>query len=130
MRNNIADARHSYALTRPDSSFTQSDAAKLFGVSVHTYKKWEQGQGKLNGEILCSIADAFGCTTDYLLCRTDRPNNDSFYNGLHVSTNEAGLIRMYRSTDKRGRENILAIARMQMGVEEQSETPLRRTAQG
>lgn len=126
MRNNIADARHSYALTRPDNRFTQSDAAKLFGVSVHTYKKWEQGQGKLNGEILCNIADAFGCTTDYLLCRTDNPNPNGSYNGLRLSTNEAGLIRMYRSADKRGREYILGSARMQMGVEEQSETSSRR----
>ena len=34
---------------------------------------WEQGKGKLNGEILCRIADKYGTSTDYLLCRTDDP---------------------------------------------------------
>lgn len=45
----------------------------MFGVSPSGYKKWEQGTGKLNGEILCAVADKYGCSTDYLLCRTDDP---------------------------------------------------------
>lgn len=72
MQNNIGEARRSYALVT-GRSVTQDDAARMFGVSPSGYKKWEQGQGKLNGEVLCLIADAFGCSVDYLLKRTDDP---------------------------------------------------------
>lgn len=71
MRNNIGDARRSYALSV--GGFTQEDAASFFGVSLGTYRNWEQGVGKLNGEILCAIADKYECSTDYLLCRTSDP---------------------------------------------------------
>ena len=71
MQNNIGEARRSYALLH--GKFTQDDAARFFGVASSTYKGWEQGIGKLNGEVLCAIADKYECSTDYLLCRTDDP---------------------------------------------------------
>ena len=73
MDNNIGEARRSYENTLGGGKFTQDDAAAFFDVSPSTYKKWEQGIGKLNGEILCAIADKFGVSVDYLLCRTDNP---------------------------------------------------------
>lgn len=71
MENNISEARRIYSLLH--GKFTQKDAAQFFDVSLGTYCKWEQGAGKLNGEILCAIADKYGCSTDYLLRRTNNP---------------------------------------------------------
>lgn len=74
MENNIGEARRSYAMTREDGSFSQEDAARYFDVSLSTYQKWEQGIGKsLKLETLCAIADLYGVSTDYLLCRVDSP---------------------------------------------------------
>ena len=72
MQNNIGEARRSYSL-KIGHEITQDEAAEMFGVSPSGYKKWEQGVGKLNGEILCAIADKYECSTDYLLCRTSDP---------------------------------------------------------
>ena len=65
MENRIGDARRDYA--DRIGGFTQKDAAEYFGVSLSTYKKWEQGQGKLNGGILREISDKYGVSVDYLL---------------------------------------------------------------
>ncbi len=74
MQNNIGEARRSYAMACKSGSFTQGDAAAYFGVSLSTYQKWEQGTGKsLKVETLCAIADLYGTSVDYLLCRVDTP---------------------------------------------------------
>ena len=65
MENNIGDARRAYA--DKVGKFTQEDAAQFFDVSLSTYKKWEQGQGMMNGAQLRAIAEKYGTTTDYLL---------------------------------------------------------------
>ena len=73
MNNNIGEARRSYAATI-DGGFSQEDAARYFGVSLSTYQKWEQGAGKsIKIETLCDIADLYGTSVDYLLCRTGNP---------------------------------------------------------
>ena len=68
MQNNIGDARREYAAKY--GKFTQEDAAMYFGVSTSTYKKWEQGQGMLNGEQLRALAQKYETTVDYLLDRS------------------------------------------------------------
>lgn len=109
MRNNIGDARRSYALSV--GGFTQEDAASFFGVSLGTYRNWEQCVGKLNGEILCAIADKYECSTDYLLCRTSDP---APYPPARCSAAENGeeerLVSAYRKCTKRGRMAVLNTA--------------------
>lgn len=56
MDNNIGEARRSYEKTLQSGKFTQKDAADFFGVREGTYAHWEQGRGKLNGEILCAVS--------------------------------------------------------------------------
>ena len=65
MDNNIGNARRNYA--DMVGGFTQKDAADYFGVSLSTYKKWEQGHGMMNGSQLREIAEKYGVTVDYLL---------------------------------------------------------------
>ena len=72
MENNIGKARRLYEKAT-GRKFTQDDAAREFDTASSTYKRWEQGIGRLNGEILCMIADKYGCSTDFLLCKTNDP---------------------------------------------------------
>lgn len=72
MINNIGKARHMYSM-RIGEEITQDRAAAMFGVSPSGYKKWEQGFTRLNGNLLCKIADTYGCSVDYLLCLVDDP---------------------------------------------------------
>ena len=105
MENRIGDARRDYA--DRIGGFTQKDAAEYFGVSLSTYKKWEQGQGKLNGGILREISDKYGVSVDYLL-------------GLHPkavvaerqpSREERELVDLYRAMGERERVLLMENAR-------------------
>lgn len=109
MENNIGEARRSYALAV--GGFTQEDAASYFNVSLGTYRNWEQGVGKLNGEILCAIADKYGCSTDYLLCRTDDPTPFPASSPKIAETaEEERLVSAYRRCTKRERLAVLNTA--------------------
>lgn len=107
MQNNIGEARRSYSL-RIGHEVSQDDAAEMFGVSPSGYKKWEQGVGKLNGEILCAIADKYECSTDYLLCRTDDPTPYPVSaSQVAESPEEERLVEAYRKCTKRGKQAVL-----------------------
>ena len=115
MRNNIGEARRSYAMTRDDGKFSQEDAASFFKVSLSTYQKWEQGTGKLNGEILSSIADKYDCSVEYLLCRTDNPRFEkatkrSKSPDLDLFPDELELLSLYRRMDDTDKSTFLNMA--------------------
>lgn len=45
--------------------------SELCGLSRNTIERYEKGQRKPTAEALCALAEYFGVTTDYLLCRKD-----------------------------------------------------------
>ena len=109
MQNNIGEARRSYE--QSVGKFTQEDAARLFGVSLGTYRNWEQGIGRLNGEVLCSVADAYGVSTDYLLCRTNDPTPYPPAGTLpQVSREEKQLLKAFRDCTPREKDALLTTA--------------------
>lgn len=101
MQNNIGEARRSYGLTCENGKFTQEDAAAFFGVSVSTYQKWEQGTGKtLNLGQLGKMADKYGTSIDYLLCRTNDP---TFERVRVLDRREQGILDAFRRCDEDGK---------------------------
>lgn len=110
MQNNIGEARRYYSV-RIGREITQDMAAEMFGVSPSGYKKWEQGVGKLNGGVLCDIADKYGVSTEYLLCRTDDPTPFPAPGERATrNTEEERLIKAFRKCTKRERLAILNTA--------------------
>ncbi len=45
----------------------QEEVAKDLGLSLSTYRSWEQGQRKLNGEKLSMLADYFNVSVDAII---------------------------------------------------------------
>ena len=43
------------------------------GLSKAAVTRWKQTESTPNGDVLCKLADYFGCSVDYLLGRTDVP---------------------------------------------------------
>ena len=108
MQNNIGEARRSYGLTTESGKFSQEDAARHFGVSVSTYQKWEQGTGKsLKIETLCAIADLYGTSVDYLLCRTNSPTFDA---SRHLGRYERELLTLVGNMDETHRKTLMSTA--------------------
>ena len=111
MHNNIGEARRIYSLAT-GNKVNQADAAEMFGVSLSGYRKWEQGGGKLNGEILCDIADAFGCSVDYLLCRTQDPRPYPRHEEhAYTDARQAAINGYYESLGEEGKETLHRVAR-------------------
>lgn len=62
---------------REDKDLNQGELAKYMNVDRSTVGKWESNSSKPDYEKLIRLADYFNVTTDYLLGRTDRPNNNN-----------------------------------------------------
>lgn len=52
---------------RKHAGITQEEAADALGVSIGTYRNWEQGRVVMNGEQLIAAAMMFDTTVDYIL---------------------------------------------------------------
>jgi transcriptional regulator with XRE-family HTH domain len=50
---------------------TQTDLAKKMNVQMRTVQRWEDGTTDMPVSRLCGLADFFGCTTDWLLGRSE-----------------------------------------------------------
>ena len=101
MYNRIGEARREYA--DRVGRFTQEDAADFFGVSLSTYKKWEQGKGMMNGEQLRMIAMKYDVTVDYLLEITPISENDISDNVRTLTSDETRLLDNYRALSSAGK---------------------------
>ena len=105
MENNIGEARRQYA--SEVGKFTQEDAARFFGVSVSTYKKWEQGQGMMNGAQLRAIAEKYRVTVDYLL-QAERPKPQP-----SLTPEESALLALYLQMDGQAKARVMEYAAFQ-----------------
>lgn len=57
---------------REDLDSRQKDLAEILYISQQIYSNHENGTRKIPLDILCALADFYGCSTDYLLGRTKK----------------------------------------------------------
>ena len=57
--------------TRLKCGLKQQDVAERTGINVVTLSGYEIGKNEPNMEALVSLADVYGVSLDYLMCRTD-----------------------------------------------------------
>lgn len=67
---------------RIDADLKQEELAEIVGISQQTISRYESESTKIDAEILKRIADYFNVSTDYILYRTNKPNNDNFTENL------------------------------------------------
>ena len=58
---------------REDHDLTQEKLARAIGLTQRKYSYIETGTQPLTAEILGKLADFYGVSVDYLLCRTNDP---------------------------------------------------------
>lgn len=56
---------------REDADYTQEYIAHMLNVSQRTYSRYETGERSIPLASLCSLADFYQTSVDYLLSRTD-----------------------------------------------------------
>lgn len=60
---------------REDHDLSQRKLAKALGLTQPQYCRYEQGYRDLPTDILIQLADLYGTSTDYILGRTDNPQD-------------------------------------------------------
>lgn len=61
---------------RKNKKWYQTDVAEKIGVARATYGAYEQGNRQPDFDTLERLADLYGVSVDYLLGRTDNPNDE------------------------------------------------------
>ena len=56
---------------REDRELSQTQVAKMLGMSQTGYSKYETGENDLPTQVLIKLADFYGTSIDYMLERTD-----------------------------------------------------------
>ena len=56
---------------REDNDLTQTQIAKMLGMSQTGYSKYETGENDIPAQVLIKLADFYKTSIDYLLGRTD-----------------------------------------------------------
>lgn len=58
---------------RLQRGWRQEDLAALMHTKQQTVARYELEQLGIDAETICQLCDIFGCTADYLLCRSSSP---------------------------------------------------------
>ena len=58
---------------RLKKGWKQEDLAELLHTKRQTIGHYETGERGIDADTICKLCDVFGCTADYLLCRSSRP---------------------------------------------------------
>ena len=61
---------------RMSRGMTQKELAKKLRCAPTAVSKYELEQLGIDAETICQLCDIFGCTADYLLCRSQTPTAD------------------------------------------------------
>lgn len=88
---------------REESGLSQKELAEKLNIANSTLSQYETGQRVPSDDIKIKIADTFQTTIDYLLGRTDKPNQE---NKIHtVAAHHEG--EEYTEEEKEDIENFI-----------------------
>lgn len=78
---------------RTEKGWQQRQLASMLHVNANTVSRYETEQLSLDAKTINQLCDIFGCTADYLLCRSDSPTPA-------ISDEDAALLRAYHAADE------------------------------
>lgn len=78
---------------REEKNISQRALAKEIGASFKAVNFWESGKVDPSARFICALADAFECTSDYILGREDDVGNVTV--NKSVGNREKRLLEMY-----------------------------------
>lgn len=84
---------------RQAHEWKQSDLAAMLSTSVQSVSRYENEDRGLDVGLVHKLCDIFGCSADYLLCRTDLPSAE-------LTEEESALIAAFRRCDERARDMV------------------------
>ena len=86
---------------RKEHNFTQQELADKSGISRSNINNWENDKSLPLPNGLIALADAFGCTVDYLLGRESEDGSIVINQQYDFSDNEWKMIKMFHALNAR-----------------------------
>lgn len=77
---------------REAKNLTQAALGKILVCSDATVARYESGRRGIDSSMICRLCDIFGCTADYLLCRSELPSPE-------LTPEEIALLKAFRRAD-------------------------------
>ena len=65
-------------LLRKEKGLTQTDMARMLGITQNNFSYWENGKVKIDNESLEKMANFFNVSIDFLLGRTQNRNEEEY----------------------------------------------------
>ena len=81
---------------RQNNGWRQEDLAARLNTKRQTVGNYETGERGIDVDTINALCDIFGCTADYLLCRSDNPRPV-------ISNDDAAVLRAYHAASLRDR---------------------------
>ena len=94
---------------REEKGISQRALAKKIGASAKAVNFWESGKVEPSAKFILALADAFECTTDYILGREDDMGNVNVMREL--TEDEKVILNVFSQMEKRERNELIDIAR-------------------
>jgi len=91
-------------LRRMQLNLSQDELATKAGISQRQVSRYERGESDPTGQVLIQMADTLGTSADWLLGRTNSPDDD--FDKKDLEAWEVEIIRMLRSVDRESRQKI------------------------
>lgn len=99
---------------REDSDLSQRDVAEKLGVTPQQYSQYENGVSEIPLHRFIKLVEIFDVSADYLLGRTQRPENRSFRNvQVTKDCSCTALLNAVLSLPEDGREAVVEYVRLQ-----------------
>lgn len=104
---------------KEDADLTQKQVAKLIGVSINHYGKYERGETDIPFEKAVMLAKYYNVSLDYIAGFTNYKNREAYSS---LSEEERLLIKKYRMLNERskGRHDILLDQLIEKQTDEQA----------
>ena len=92
------------------SNKTQKQIAHELNFSYQRFNYYVNGQREPDASALCEIAEYFGVSVDYLVCRASRTVNAPTKPRNELNAEEASLLQHFRQLNGEGQEKLLDLA--------------------
>lgn len=96
---------------RLHQNMLQKDIESMLNIGRGTLSNYENEKRSLNPDLINRLCDIFGCTADYLLCRSDDPSP-------LISAEDLRLLQAYRAAPEHIRTALAAMLQL-----DEKETP-------
>lgn len=101
---------------------SQADIAGLLNITREAYSMYENGKRQPSFDTLIVLADLYAVSMDYLFGRTDNP-----FPAKETTDEERMLLSSFQTTDDRGRQLFLALAKFEYNRQASERKPKAHT---